>query len=265
MEYTAYWNLTAPPFENVPDPTFYFPSEKHEGARQRLLYGVKAKKGIVMLTGDLGCGKTLISRALLQALPSPDYDIGLVVNPALPFMDFLAEVLYQFGLDSTGTKVQLIHRVNDRLLANHHQKRSTVLVVDEAQSIQDDRIFEDLRLLLNFQLNHDFLMTMVLLGQPELKERVQANPQLSQRIGLRYHLAPLTAEETHQYIRFRIRIAGGDPNVFSNEAVSVIFRQSGGVSRLINALCDTCLFLGAQDRRSQIDLATAEQATLAVI
>ena len=155
--------------------------------------------------------------------------------------------------------------ISKRAHPDHHQKRSTVLVVDEAQSIQDDRIFEDLRLLLNFQLNHDFLMTMVLLGQPELKERVQANPQLSQRIGLRYHLAPLTAEETHQYIRFRIRIAGGDPNVFSNEAVSVIFRQSGGVSRLINALCDTCLFLGAQDRRSQIDLATAEQATLAVI
>ncbi|TLY13691.1 MAG: hypothetical protein E6K69_08725 [Nitrospirae bacterium] len=170
-------------------------------------------------------------------------------------------MLYQLGIEATGTKVELLHRLNDRLLANQRQGLETVLVVDEAQSIEDDRIFEDLRLLLNFQLNNRFLLTVVLMGQPELKARVEAIPQLAQRIAIRYHLAPFSADETWHYIRFRLKVAGSDREIFTKDAVSQIFQQSDGISRLINSLCDLCLLLGFQDKIDQIDLPIVERAT----
>lgn len=253
MHHHNHWGFQAPPFENVPDPSYYFPSDRHEEARQRLLYGIQAKKGAVMLTGEIGCGKTLLSRALILDLPQPQYDIALVTNPALPAMDFLTEILYQFGLEATDSKVALIHCLNARLLENQQKGLETVLVVDEAQSILDDSTFEDLRLLLNFQLNDRFLMTLVLLGQPELKSRVEGIPQLSQRIAIRYHLEPLTAQETQRYIRHRLHAAGASQDLFTKDAVLEIFEQTRGVSRLINALCDTCLFLGAQAELTEID------------
>lgn len=261
VEYEDHWGLQTPPFENVPDPAYYFPSAKHEEARHRLLYGIQARKGALLLTGEIGCGKTLLSRAIILTLPRAKYDIALVANPALPAMEFLTEVLYQLGIEATGTKVELVHHLNDRMLANQQQGLETVLVVDEAQSIEDDRIFEDLRLLLNFQLNNRFLLTLVLMGQPELKVRVEAIPQLTQRIAIRYHLAPFSADETWQYIRFRLKVAGSDREMFTKDAVYQIFQQSGGISRLINSLCDLCLLLGYQEKTDQIDLPIVERAS----
>ncbi len=258
--HTNHWGFQAAPFENVPDPEYYFPSEKHEEARQRLLYGIQAKKGAVMLTGEIGCGKTLLSRALILDLPQDQYDIALVTNPALPPLDFLTEILYQFGLETTGSKAELIHRLNARLLENQRKGLDTVLVVDEAQSIPDDYTFEDLRLLLNFQLNNRFLMTIVLLGQPELKGRVEGIPQLAQRIAVRYHLEPFSAEETRQYIRSRLKTAGTSEEVFTKDAVFEIVQRTRGVSRLINGLCDTCLFLGAQAQLREIDASVVGRA-----
>src|SRR5437867_6774888 len=260
VEYQDHWGLQAPPFENVPDPAYYFPSAKHEEARHRLLYAVHARKGVLLLTGEIGCGKTLLSRAIILNLPRSTYDIALVANPALPAMDFLTEVLYQLGIEATGTKVELLHRLNDSLLANRRQGLETVLVVDEAQSIEDDRIFEALRLLLNVQLNNRFLLTVVLMGQPELKARVEAIPQLAQRIAIRYHLAPFSADETWHYIRFRLKVSGSDREIFTKDAVSQIFQQSSGISRLINSLCDLCLLLGYQEKMDQIDLPIVERA-----
>ncbi len=260
MHHNNHWGFQAAPFENVPDPSYYFPSDKHEEARQRLLYGIQGKKGAVMLTGEMGCGKTLLSRALILDLPQDQYDIALVTNPALPAMDFLMEILYQFGLETSGSKVELIHRLNARLLEHHRQGLDAVLVVDEAQSIQDDHTFEDLRLLLNFQLNNRFLMTLVLLGQPELKGRVEGIPQLAQRIAIRHHLEPFTAHETQQYIRYRLHAAGASQDLFTKDAVFEIFHRTKGVSRLINTLCDTCLFLGAQAELGEIDLPVVERA-----
>lgn len=260
MHYEDYWGLREAPFENVPDPRYYFPSVKHESARQRLRYGIQARKGAVMLTGEIGCGKTLLSRELIVNLPRSQYDIGLVANPALQAGEFLSEVLYQFGVEPAGSKVEQVRGLNERLLTNHEQGLDTVLIVDEAQAIEDDHVFEDLRLLLNFQLNHRFLLTLVLMGQPELKERVERNPQLNQRISIRYHLAPFNAEETRDYIVTRMTAAGCQHEVFTKDAACQIFEHTRGVCRLINTLCDLCLLLGAMDKAERIDAGLVDHA-----
>jgi general secretion pathway protein A len=262
--YIEYWHLKRRPFENVPDPRFYFPSEKHETARQRVLFGIRRHKGAVMLTGGIGCGKTLLSRALIMILPRSQYDVALVANPALPTSEFFREILHQFGLDDTGSKVAMLHRLDDRLLGNARAGIDTVLVVDEAQAIRCDRVFEELRLLMNFQLNDRPLMTLVLLGQPELRARVARIPQINQRIAVRYHLEPYTPTETCAYIRARMTAAGVRREVFTKEAIGSIFETSGGVSRVINTLCDYCLLFGAMQRLRAIDASLVAEAARAL-
>jgi type II secretory pathway predicted ATPase ExeA len=185
--YEGYWGLAARPFDNVPDPRFYVPSAQHEAAKQRILYGIHRRKGIVMLTGEIGSGKTLMSRALILTLPDSRYDVALVANPSMPEEEFLGEILFQFGAASGGSKAEQLRRLNDRLLANHQSGLDTILVVDEAQAIRHDTVFEGLRLLSNFQLNDRVLLTLVLLGQPELRARITQIPQLAQRVAIQAH------------------------------------------------------------------------------
>jgi general secretion pathway protein A len=260
LTYEKYWGLQRRPFENVPDPHFYVASMKHETARQRLLYGIHARTGAIMLTGEIGCGKTLLSRALILDLSPSRYDVALVANPSLPADDFLSEVLYQFGIEASPSKAQSLHRLNDRLLQNWHRRVDSLLVVDEAQAIPEDRIFEDLRLLINFQLNDRCLLTLVLLGQPELKERISRIPQLDQRVAIRYHLQPCDADESRRYVQVRMKAAGGQREIFTKEATALIYERTGGVCRLINSLCDLCLLLGSLDKASEIDVRVVEHA-----
>ncbi|MEQ1795225.1 MAG: AAA family ATPase [Nitrospira sp.] len=251
--YEQHWGLQAHPFENVPDPRFYVPSTMHETARQRILYGIQARKGAVMLTGEIGSGKTLLSRALILNLPRSKYDVGLLANPSLPEKQFLGEILYQFGLPVGGSKSVQLRRLNERLLSNAQQGLDTVLVIDEAQTILEDRIFDEVRLLMNYQMNDRFLLTLVLLGQPELRERVARIPQLMQRIAMRYHLDRFNADETRVYIQGRLAAAGCARALFTSDAIEAIHRHTGGVCRLINALCDVCLLNGAQGNLDRID------------
>jgi general secretion pathway protein A len=264
MHYEEHWGLDAPPFENVPDPKYYFPSSKHEEALHRLLYGVEARKGAIMLTGEIGCGKTLLSRALILHLTKQKYDIALIPNPSFEVTGFLTEVLYQLGIAASGSKIDLVHQLNDRLLENQKRGMDTVIVVDEAQAIEDDMIFEELRLLLNFQLNDRFLLTLVMMGQPEFRERVMALKQLSQRVAIRYHLPPFSAEDTASYIHFRMKTAGCKREVFTKYATFRIFQQSGGIPRNINTLCDLCLLLGYIDKAEKIDVSIVERAAVDV-
>lgn len=260
LAYEQHWGLQTHPFENVPDPRFYVPSVKHETARQRMLYGIQARKGAIMLTGEIGSGKTLLSRALILNLPSSKYDVALLANPALPEKQFLGEILYQFGLAVGGSKAVQLRRLNEHMLTNAQQGRDTVLVIDEAQAVLEDRIFDEVRLLMNYQMNDRFLLTLVLLGQPELRERVARIPQLMQRIAIRYHLERFTGEETQVYIQGRLAAAGCSRMLFTPDAVDAIHRHTGGVCRLINALCDLCLLSGAQGRADQIDRTLVLQA-----
>jgi general secretion pathway protein A len=206
-----------------------------------------------LLTGDIGCGKTLLSRRLIVGLPPARYDVALVANPALSPSELLGEVLSQFGLGLVRSKAGRLQRLNERLELNAQRGIRSVLLVDEAQAIESVKGFEELRLLTNFQLNDRFLLTVVLIGQPELRRRIVGIPQLNQRIAVRAHLGPFTLEETASYITARMRAATDRTDVFTKEAALAIYGQSKGIGRLINALCDQCLFAGAIEHVLQID------------
>lgn len=253
IDYTLYWGLRAFPFDNVPDPRFYVPCSQHDAAHRWLSYGIQTRKGILLLTGDIGCGKTLLSRRLIVGLSPAQYDVALVANPALSPSELLEEVLSQFGLDLVRSKAGRLQTLNERLELNARRGINSVLVVDEAQAIENVKGFEELRLLTNFQLNDRFLLTIVLIGQPELRHRVAEISQLNQRIAVRAHLGPFTAEQTTSYIAARMGVATHRTDVFTKEAVRVIFEQSKGIGRLINVLCDQCLFAGAMEHVSEID------------
>ncbi len=260
LSYETYWGITELPFENVPDPKFYFPAPMHEEALHRLLYGIQTRKGAVMLTGDIGCGKTLLSRELGLHLTGRQYELALIANPSFGVEDFLTEVVYQLGMEPTRTKVKLLHMLNDHLLDNHKKDKQTVIVVDEAQAIPDNQVFEELRLLLNFQLNDRFLLTLVLMGQPELNDRMMVLKQFAQRISIKFHLGTFSQEETAQYVGFRMKAAHCQREVFSKEALAIIFQHSAGIPRNINRLCDLCLLIGYMDRATNVDQKTAERA-----
>ena len=255
MHYEEHWGLKVPPFENVPDPKFYYPSTKHEEGLNRMLYGIEARKGAVMLTGEIGCGKTMLSRALVRQLPIERYEIALMTSPSLfDPQEFFRELLYQFGIEASGSKLELVRGLNEYLLTNMNRGKDAVLIIDEAQTIKSDDLFEELRLLLNFQLNDRFLMTLVLIGQQELNKRINALPQLAQRISVRFHLSSFDQMETARYIDFRLGVAGVDGRqVFSKEAIEVIFLTTGGIPRNINKLADLCLLNGFLERKEQID------------
>ena len=255
--YEKYWGLKELPFENVPDPRFMYYSPDHEEALTRLVYATESRKGAVMLTGEVGCGKTTLSRAFIKKISNDDHDIALIANPSLTPQDFLAEILYQLGVENKSqSKTDLLHSLNEKMLKNVKEGRDTVIIVDEAQVIKEKEIFEELRLLLNFQLNDRFLLTLIMIGQPELKEQVESIQQLEQRIAIKYHLKPLNFEQTTEYIFFRLKTAGMTRNIFSKEAIDLIYKETKGVPRKINNLCDLSLLVGCTLQLKVIDSKT---------
>lgn len=219
-----------------------------------MLYAVKQRKGAAMLTGEVGCGKTLLSREFLQHLQGDRFNVALITNPSFPAQQFLQEILYQFGIEVTVIrKISLLHRLNDHLLDNDKRDIQSVLVVDEAQAISDPQVLEELRLLLNFQRNDRFLLTMVLLGQPELREKLWAIPQFAQRIGIQYHLTPFDAADVERYIKFRLKAAGGHDGIFDQEAYALIHEAGKGIARVMNNICDLCLLSGYLMKAPRID------------
>src|SRR6058998_668364 len=243
--YEAYWELSEPPFDNSPNPKFFYLSPEHEEALGRLLYKVPAPQGCGMLTGEYGCGKTTLSRALIQRLEAERYEIGLLTNPSWNAVDFLREALYQLGAESRDkTKSELLHQLNDVFFRNFREGRDTVLIVDEAQLIEDDAVFEELRLLMNFQTDDRFLVTLLLIGSPELREKVRRLKHLDQRISLRYHLNTLDNAHTAAYITHRLQMAGQTNRIFTEAAVKLIFDFTQGTPREINNICDISLLVG---------------------
>lgn len=251
--YLEYWGFQVLPFENVPDPRFFFLSKTHEEALTRLIYAGKMRKGGAMLSGEIGCGKTTLIRVCIQKLSKDEFDIGVIINPKLEPLEFIQEILYQFGINEVPeTKVKCLQKLNARMIENEKINKETLLIVDEAQLLTEDNL-EEIRLLLNFQLNHRFLMTIMLVGQPEVKSRIKSLQQLDQRIPIKYHLEPFGYEDTASYIGFRLNKAGKKDNIFSTDAIKKIYDHSKGVPRNINNLCDLSLLFGYSQHETSIN------------
>jgi len=190
-----------------------------------------------------------------------NYQLALIENPCLSPLDFLKEILYQFGVEKQAdTRRELIHQLNDHLYKNLNEGKSSVIIVDEAQLIDDELTFEELRLLLNFQLNDRFLLTLILIGQPELREKIRMIRQLDQRIAIRYHLEPLSIKEMVRFIFFRLKRSGAKRNMFTNDALRRIYHYSSGIPRKINHICDLSLLIGCGEHVNFINTSIVDKS-----
>jgi general secretion pathway protein A len=251
--YLSYWGLHRFPFNNVADLSFFYLSDIHKEALSRLLYASKMMKGGAMLTGDIGCGKTLISRVYMKRLHQDGSEVSLLTNPPIEPVELLQGILLQMNINELpNSKTKLLQALNSKIIANREQNKETIIIIDEAQ-ILNEETFEEARLLLNLQSNDRFLLTVVLIGQTELKEKIRQMRQFDQRIAIRYHLYPFTLTDTITYIMFRERKAGFQRNVFTTKAIEKIYDYSRGVPRVINSVCDLCLLIGYYDKSKIID------------
>jgi general secretion pathway protein A len=246
--YKAFYNLKRNPFEITPDPSFLFPTTRHNEALASLYYGVTAHRGFVVLTGEVGTGKTLIVRSLLGLVQRRDVAFALIFNPSLSPLEFMRYIAGDFGLPAAGkAKDELIHVLNDFLLQRHQKGLTTLLVVDEAHHLSAE-ILEEIRLLTNLETSQQKLLQIVLAGQPELDQKLDSHElrQLKQRIALRCHLDALSHDETREYMRRRLEISGAPAagEIFSEPAVEAVFGHSRGIPRLVNTICENALLSG---------------------
>jgi type II secretory pathway predicted ATPase ExeA len=256
--YEAYWGLKEKPFENTPDPKFLYHSQQHSEALARMLYAVRERKGAALFTGEYGSGKTLLSRVLWHELQQENkYQAVFILNPRLMGLEFIQEIVHQLnGAEAPSNKLDLFHSLHQILYSNFEIGRHCVIVVDEAQAVEDREIFEELRLLLNFQLDNVFLLTIILLGQPELKNKIVNLPQLNQRMAVRFHLNALSEAETKEYIQHRLEVAEAKKEIFLEETYREIYLCSQGIPRLINTICDLALLTGFGNGLDLIDKET---------
>jgi general secretion pathway protein A len=252
--YLEYYGLKQAPFDLTPNPRFLFHSAKHREALNHLLYGIRERKGFVQLTGEVGAGKTTLCRALMEQLDG-QFSTALILNPVLNSDELMKAIATEFGLNVRGfDRLDTVAAISEFLVRQIEQKREAVLIIDEAQDLTVD-LLEQVRLLSNIETDDRKLLQIVLLGQPELRARLNSPHlrQLRQRITVRYHLKPLTRFEARQYIQHRLELAGakGAP-YFTRPAHWRIFGYSRGIPRLINALCDKALLAGYVEHSDRI-------------
>jgi len=254
--YKSFYKLRLNPFEITPDPSFLFSTSRHNEALASLYYGVRARKGFVVLTGEVGTGKTLLVRCVLELLRRTGVAFAYVFNPSLSALEFIRYIAGDFGLPVTGkAKDELVLALSAFLVDRHQRKLSTLLVVDEAHLLAPE-LLEEVRLLTNLETTQQKLLQIVLAGQPELDAMLDSFElrQIKQRIALRCHLEPLNLEETRGYIQRRLQIAGvgTDISIFSEAATSAVFRHSKGFPRMINTICENALLSGYARRAAVI-------------
>lgn len=264
--YLNYFGLNDNPFSIAPNPDYLYMSPRHKEALAHLTFGLQESGGFVMLTGEVGTGKTTVSRKLLQQLPD-NTQVAMILNPTLSAIELLATVCDELGVSYDTDKASLKY-FTDRILAqlatNHQAGLNTVLLIDEAQHLMPE-VLEQLRLLTNLETSREKLLKVVLIGQPELQQLLKRNElrQLAQRITARYHLLPLTSPEVSAYISHRVQVAGGDVSIFAPATLRTVHRISAGIPRVINLLCDRALTLAFTGQQAQVKrhifVAAAEQ------
>jgi general secretion pathway protein A len=252
--YQEFYGLREPPFNITPDPRYLYLSQQHREALEHILFGITQRKGFVQLTGEIGAGKSTLCRAVLEQLDS-GLSSALILNPVMTPIQLLRLILRELDLDDSGNdRIRLVARLNQFLLDRAATGTDVVLFIDEAQDMSDE-LLEEVRLLSNLETDDRKLLQIVLIGQPELRDKLDRPGlrQLRQRITVRYHLGPIDRHETEAYIRYRLQVAGagGRPS-FSPAAIRAVHRYARGVPRLINAICDQTLLAGYVDGRDDL-------------
>jgi type II secretory pathway predicted ATPase ExeA len=252
--YEGYWELREKPFRKTPDPRYLFLNETYEEALERLLFAVE-EMDLALLTGEVGSGKTLLTRALVDRL-GERYEAGMILNPRLPPRQFLHTVAAELGVTEPRFRSnELLEQIQERLLALHEQDRAALLIVDEAHLIPGKPTFEEIRLLTNFQLDDGNLIAILLVGQPELRERLRHRTYraLTQRVGVSFELVPLSVEDTRAYLAHRLTVAGAERLLFDDEAIIRLHAAAGGVPRLLNHLATQALVEGMARGAEEVD------------
>lgn len=252
--YESFYGFREKPFSLLPDAGFLYLSAKHRMALTLLEYGLMNQAGFTVISGDIGTGKTTLIRQVLNNI-DPQITVGLISNTHRTFGDLMQWIALAFALPHQGKdKVQLYHDFMEFIIGEYAKGRRTVLIVDEAQNMSAETL-EELRMLSNVNADKDQVLQIILVGQRELRDTLRRPDlvQFAQRVGVDYHLDPLTADETSDYIQHRCKVAGGKPDLFSDQARQAIYEYAGGVPRLINLLCDTALVYGYAEQRERID------------
>ena len=261
--YNEYFGLKDTPFSIAPDPRFLYMSDQHREALAHLLYGLNSEGGFVLLTGEVGTGKTTVCRCLLDQIPA-NSSIAFIFNPKLTVEELLATICDEFRIkypDGTASIKVFVDLINDYLLKSHAEGRKAVLIIDEAQNLSSD-VLEQLRLLTNLETNQCKLLQIILLGQPELKEKLEQPDlrQLSQRIIARFHLDSLPKKDVGAYVAHRLSVAGLQKQLFPDTTISKLYKLSGGIPRIINVLCDRALLGTFTQGKTRVSRSTLSEA-----
>jgi len=262
MSYLDHFGLAEEPFSNAPVTRFYFESPQHAQALVRLRHAVSSMKGLCVLVGDIGAGKTTLARRLLDALPEEEYEAALfvIIHSGVTAGWLLKRIALQLGVENPANeKLALLGQLYQRLMHIHEQGRKAVVLIDEAQMLASRELMEEFRGLLNLEVPERKLISFVFFGLPDIEQNLRLDPPLAQRVAMRYRLEPFTLASTEAYVRHRIHTAGGTRLPFTPEALAALHRLSGGSPRVINTLCDNALFEAFLSRETVVDARRIEE------
>ncbi len=256
MSYLEFYELSQEPFSNAPVSRFYYSSAQHAQALLRLTHAVSGMKGLAVLVGDIGAGKTTLARRMLDSLPEEEYEAALlvIIHSGITASWLLKRIALQLGVESPADeKLALLSQLYQRLVRIYEQGKKAVVLIDEAQMLATRDIMEEFRGLLNLEVPERKLLSFVFFGLPEIENNLRLDPPLAQRVALKYRLEPLSADATEAYIRHRMRLAGASRVPFAPSALARIHAHTRGTPRLINTLCDNALFEGFVARARELD------------
>ena len=256
MTYLDFFELNQEPFSNAPVSRFYFGSAQHAQALMRLTHAVSNMKGLAVLVGDIGAGKTTLARRMLDSLPEEEYEAALlvIIHSGITAGWLLRRIALQLGVESPAEeKLALLSQLYQRLVRIYEQGKKAVVLIDEAQMLASRELMEEFRGLLNLEVPERKLLSFVFFGLPEIEDNLRLDPPLAQRVALKYRLEPLRPEDTEAYIQHRLRLAGAPRIPFTTAALQAIHARARGTPRLINTICDNALFEGFVARTREID------------
>ena len=265
MNYLDYYELAQEPFSNAPVSRFYFNSPQHSQALVRLTHLCNGMKGLGILVGDIGAGKTTLARRLLDSLPEAEYEAALlvIIHSGVTASWLLKRIALQLGVDAPSEdKLTLLGQLYQRLVKIYEQGKKAVVLIDEAQMLATRELMEEFRGLLNLEVPERKLLSLVFFGLPDIEQNLKLDPPLAQRVAIKYRLDHLNSESTEAYIKHRLRLAGASRMPFTPEAVRAVHRFSSGTPRVINTLCDNALFEGYVARAPMIDEPMIERVAL---